>query len=71
MPISKRIAIASQSFNHNARFLKGTIDGLTDDEWLRRPCDRSNHMLWIVGHMAWSRTPWCLHGWETNGRNRG
>jgi uncharacterized damage-inducible protein DinB len=56
MPISNRIVIASQSFNNNARLLKGTIDGLTDEEWVRRPCDHTNHMLWIVGHMAWSRT---------------
>jgi hypothetical protein len=56
MPVSSRIAIAAQSFNQNDSFLKKTIDGLTEEEWLRRPCDHVNHMLWIVGHMAWART---------------
>lgn len=56
MPISTRIAVAAHSFNQNASFLKQAIDGLADDEWLRRPNEHSNHMLWIVGHIAWART---------------
>jgi uncharacterized damage-inducible protein DinB len=56
MPISSRIALAAHSFNQNASFLKQATIGLTDDEWLRRPSDHSNHLLWIVCHIAWSRT---------------
>jgi hypothetical protein len=54
--MNSRIAHAAHSFNQNSSFLKQTVDGLTDDEWLRRPNDHSNHMLWIVGHVAWART---------------
>jgi len=56
MAISPRIAIASQSFNQNASFLKQAIDGLPEEEWRRRPSDHTNHLLWLVGHMAWART---------------
>ena len=56
MPVSNRILVGAQSFNQNAHFLKQAIDGLTDEEWLRRPNDRTNHMLWLVCHVAWSRT---------------
>jgi hypothetical protein len=55
-PVSSRIAIAAQSFNQNHSFLKKTIDGLIEEEWLRPPCDHANRMLRIVGHMAWART---------------
>jgi hypothetical protein len=56
MPVSSKISLAAQSFNQNANVLKRTLDGLADDEWLRRPSDHSNHVLWIVGHIAWTRT---------------
>lgn len=54
--MNSRIEHAAQSFNQNSSFLKQSVDGLTDEEWLRRPNDDSNHMLWIVGHLAWART---------------
>lgn len=54
--MNSRIAHAAQSFNQNASVLKRSVDGLTDDDWIRRPNDHSNHMLWIVGHVAWTRT---------------
>lgn len=56
MAISSRIVFAAQSFNQNAIFLKQTVDGLTDNEWLRRPGEHANHLLWIVGHIAWACT---------------
>lgn len=56
MPIPDSIAIAALSFNQNANFLKKNVEGLTDEEWLRRPGDSANHMLWIVGHVAWARS---------------
>ena len=56
MPISSRVLVGAQSFNQNARFLKQSVGGLSEEEWLRRPNDHTNHMLWLVGHIAWSRT---------------
>ncbi len=54
--INSRITHAAQSYNQNARFLKQSVAGVSDEEWLRRPNDHSNHLLWIVGHVAWART---------------
>jgi hypothetical protein len=54
--INSRIAHAAQSYKQNATFLSQAVNGLSDDEWHLRPNDHSNHMLWIVGHVAWART---------------
>lgn len=54
--MNNRIAHAAQTFKQNASVLKQSVAGLSDDELLRRPNDHSNHMLWIVGHVAWTRT---------------
>lgn len=56
MPISPRLTVAQQNFNMNSTFLKQGTTGLDDEDWLRRPNDHSNHMLWIVGHLTWSRS---------------
>jgi uncharacterized damage-inducible protein DinB len=56
MPISSKIATAANGFHQNATFLKQAIDGLTDEEWVRRPNEHTNHMQWIVCHVAWART---------------
>jgi uncharacterized damage-inducible protein DinB len=56
MGLSPRLEVAMQSFNLNSSFLKQGVAGLTDDDWLKRPREESNHLLWIVGHMTWSRS---------------
>ncbi len=56
MPLSPRLAIASQSFNLNASFLKQSLAGLSVDDWCKRPNDHCNNLCWLVGHVAWSRT---------------
>jgi uncharacterized damage-inducible protein DinB len=56
MPLSNRITVAAQSFNQNASFLKQAVDGLSDKEWVRRPNEHCNHLLWIVGHVTWARS---------------
>jgi uncharacterized damage-inducible protein DinB len=54
MPVPGSIAIAAVSFNQNADFLKMILEGLSDEEWVRRPSG-ANHLLWIVGHVCWAR----------------
>ncbi len=56
MPLSPRLAVASQSYNLNASFLKQGLAGLSDADWLTRPNGQCNHILWIVGHLAYSRS---------------
>ena len=66
MPAPSRIAEAAHSFHMNSSLLKKSFEGLNPEEWLRRPSDNSNHLLWIVCHMVWARgntlgflgTPW-------------
>lgn len=55
MPISSQIAAAANSFKANDNLFKKAIEGITAEEWLRRPNDKSNHMLWIFGHVIWAR----------------
>jgi uncharacterized damage-inducible protein DinB len=72
MPIPNEIASAALAFRQNSDLLTKSHAGLTDEEWLRRPGESSNHLLWITGHLiavrgnllrilgqhpAWSR-PW-------------
>jgi uncharacterized damage-inducible protein DinB len=56
MPVPASIANAAVSFDYNASFLKKNLEGLTDEEWLRRPTDSVNHILWIVGHLCCVRS---------------
>lgn len=56
MSLSPRLAVASQSYNLNASFLKQGLAGLSDADWVTRPNDHCNHIQWIVGHLAYSRS---------------
>lgn len=55
MPFPSQIANAAHSFQMNDDLLKKGFEGLTPEEWLRRPNDSSNHLLWIAGHVIWAR----------------
>jgi uncharacterized damage-inducible protein DinB len=55
MPIASQVAEAAHSFHMNSSLLKKSFEDLTTEEWLRRPGDHSNHLLWIVCHMILSR----------------
>jgi uncharacterized damage-inducible protein DinB len=56
MPMEAELTVASQMFGCNNRYLARCIDGLTDEEWHAHPCETSNSMFWIVGHLVWSRS---------------
>jgi hypothetical protein len=56
MPLSPRLAVASSSFNLNASFLKQGLAGMSDADWVTRPNGHCNHIQWIVGHLAFSRS---------------
>ena len=66
------LTVASQMFKCNNRYIAKGIDGLSAEEWNARPCESSNSMLWVVGHLVWARTmvlkalgaPWA--GWKAN-----
>lgn len=76
MPTPAVIAVASDNYRFNSRALKQVVGDLLPEEWLRRPDEKLNHIAWIVGHMAYSRsrllyfmgTEWTQPGLELFGR---
>jgi hypothetical protein len=56
MTIPSQIASAAFTFGQNTGLFKRSFEGLTAEEWLRRPNESSNHLLWIVGHVVWARS---------------
>lgn len=56
MPAEGRIAAATHTFRMNAGMLERSFGDLERQEWLRRPAEWSNPVLWIVGHMIWGRS---------------
>jgi len=55
MAVASPIATAAASFGQNTISLAKSYEGLTEEEWLRSPSERSNHLSWIVGHIVWAR----------------
>lgn len=55
MSVPASVAAAAESFRMNTHFLGKAVKDLSQEEWMLRPNDTSNHMLWIVGHVIWSR----------------
>ena len=56
MPMPSQLSNAAVAFQMNAQMLNKSYDGLTAEEWQRRPNDTSNCMLWIAGHLVWARS---------------
>ena len=42
-------------FKTNTGLVAKALEGIPVDQWLSKPGDRSNHLLWIMGHLVWSR----------------
>ena len=55
MSVPNEISNAAATFRMNGEMLAKSFAGLTPEEWLRRPGESSNHLLWIVGHVIWAR----------------
>jgi hypothetical protein len=55
MPVSPLVASAAYSFTTSTGMFNKSFEGLSGEEWVRRPGDNSNHMLWMAGHVIWAR----------------
>ena len=42
-------------FKTNTDLVKKATGDIPADQWLRKPGDSSNHLLWVMGHLVWSR----------------
>jgi hypothetical protein len=56
MPVPSQIAHAAASFRQTAELFERSINGLTTEEWTHRPNETSNAMIWVAGHIVWSRS---------------
>jgi uncharacterized damage-inducible protein DinB len=56
MPVASQIAQANGSFRFNADLLDKSLEGVTAEEWGRCPCESSNSLTWIAGHIVWARS---------------
>lgn len=78
MPIPAIVETAAQNYRFNSRSLKQTVSDLSPEEWLKRPSENTNHIAWIVGHMAFCRgrvlhfmgVEWTQQGLEAFGRGK-
>ena len=73
MPIVPEFVTTAHIYKRNESMLAKAIDGLTAEQWTRRPQDSCNSALWVVGHIVWARSralkllgvswtaPWLTH----------
>ena len=43
-------------FKTNTGLVKQTIDEVKPESWFQKPGDDSNHLMWVLGHLVWSRS---------------
>lgn len=43
------------SFRFNAGIFDKAVEGIAPESWLLKPGAKSNHLLWIAGHLVWCR----------------
>lgn len=55
MPVPAQIATAAAMFRHNDATLPKCFTGVTAEQWIRRPNETSNSLLWELGHVTWAR----------------
>lgn len=55
MPVPAVIAAAVGEFHNNTGVLEKVVAGIPPEQWLSRPNDHANHILWIAGHVLWTR----------------
>jgi uncharacterized damage-inducible protein DinB len=43
-------------FKNNTGLVTRATEGIPAEQWLMKPGDCSNDLLWVVGHLIWART---------------
>jgi uncharacterized damage-inducible protein DinB len=56
MPVAAELTTAASIYKQNEKMLSKSFEGLTREEWQSRPNATSNSLLWIAGHVVWSRS---------------
>src|ERR1035437_7635242 len=42
-------------FKTNTDLVAKATDGIGAEQWFLKPCDASNHLMWVMGHLVWAR----------------
>lgn len=42
-------------FKTNSDLVKKALDGIPAAQWVVKPSDCSNHLMWVAGHIIWAR----------------
>jgi hypothetical protein len=42
-------------YKTNSDLVKKALAEVSPDDWFRRPGDDANHLMWVTGHLVWSR----------------
>ena len=56
MPVPQSSQLPLKIIASTRDSLKQTVSDLSPEEWLKRPSENTNHIAWIVGHMAFCRS---------------
>ena len=42
-------------FKANTDLVTKATEGIGAEQWFLKPCDASNHLMWVMGHLVWAR----------------
>ena len=54
------LQLAIRQFEFARGYTLSLLDGLTDEDWFRRPAEGITHIAWQVGHLAMAEYGLCL-----------
>ena len=44
-----------EMYKTNSGLVKKAFEGIPAEQWLLKPGDSSNHLMWVAGHLIWAR----------------
>ena len=53
--MSNEFGYVVRMFQANSDLVKKATEEVPPHQWVQKPAESSNHMLWIVGHLTWCR----------------
>lgn len=56
MPATAEMTTTAYIYRGNSGWLAKSLEPMSDEEWKRRPSETSNPVVWIVGHLIWTRS---------------
>jgi len=60
MSNESRLEIACKQIQEAREYTWTLLDGLSDEDWFRRPAEMTTHIAWQIGHLAMAEYGLCL-----------